>query len=82
MLMFLFTSDIYRPSHTSLLKPRDFYWTWVVNFCGILFCQGLLWENVFADQGQSAKIKTLRFIFMRFSRSWRKTSHVYTMTRT
>ena len=38
MLMFLFKSNVYRPSSTSLLKALFLIWLKGVNFCGVLFC--------------------------------------------
>ena len=67
MLMFLFKSNVYHPSGTSLLKALFLIGLKGVNFCGFLFwgCF-ILRELFFADRGQSvksAKIKT-RKIFM------------------
>ena len=58
MLMFLFKSNVYRPSGTSLLKALFLIRLKGVNFCGVLFCGFfILRELIFADRGQSRKIR-------------------------
>ena len=61
MLMFLFKSNVYRPSGTSLLKALFLIRLKGVNFCGVLFCGFFILEElIFADRGQSAKSAKIR----------------------
>ena len=63
MLMFLFKSNVYRPSGTSLLKALFLIRLKGVNFCGDLFCGFfILRELIFADRGQSAKSAKIRIL--------------------
>ena len=61
MFTFLFKSNVYRPSGTSLLKALFLICLKGVNFCGALFCGFfILRELIFADRGQSAKSAKIR----------------------
>ena len=61
MLMFLFKSNVYRPSGTSLLKALFLIRLKGANFCGVLFCGFfILRELIFADRDQSAKSAKIR----------------------
>ena len=63
VLMFLFKSNVYRPSGTSLLKVlfsefdrRELIFAAFYYFCGFF----ILRELIFADRGQSAKCAKIR----------------------
>ena len=73
MLMFLFKSNVYRPSGTIQLKVLFLIWLKGVNFFGVLFCGSfILRELTFADRGQSPKSAKIRSrkVFMLHGSPW------------